>query len=593
MFDKQSVSLRLGCERAVLDADAASADMPPLFSKNSLKMTFCMETNTKPLTEEDYYDSLTNWKRLYDDSLKIKSEEDLLYDDLLPVETTRYNFVSESDVRYFESDTDHLQCVAEFALNELKWSENTQRTFRTFISISDILIPNLNEYIEKLRYLHRKVYNSFYGKYTREISELYNNKLRQPLSRLREVAVRIKDQLLWPMMKDEAKHEALQRIIGHELECGWRRVTIEELRQRKDRTAHENEADQRDIPDHRIIVELPDEWLDDMPGDSAKTREIKEELRQHIVRTAHENEADLRDIPDRRIIVEFPDEWLDDMPDDSTKISVLETIMSVLTQIAEAVGKIYYINNAICNAWNIRKKSETFIIYSCMKKQYEEEWQKGMLADFSERQSRYRKDRQLPLDSQYLVRLLDETEQEFNQNALCSMWHECGSDIEYFAFMLSDAKYNETDFDLLFEYQAKCEMIKGMIADARSSEQGRDPLFADKVDPFKLEKHLHFWIEARVTTQEKWYVVWCLMIYTFEIIRREAKMNDFAERMSLMFPDAPKKCVVESFRKQANKKIHKCHFSKWLKTDPDYAMAKNLYEKLNNKEWYEREETDL
>ncbi len=544
MFDKQSVSLRLGCERAVLDADAASADMPPLFSKNSLKMTFCMETNTKPLTEEDYYDSLTNWKRLYDDSLKIKSEEDLLYDDLLPVETTRYNFVSESDVRYFESDTDHLQCVAEFALNELKWSENTQRTFRTFISISDILIPNLNEYIEKLRHLHRKVYNSFYGKYTREISELYNNKLRQPLSRLREVAVRIKDQLLWPMMKDEAKHEALQRIIGHELECGWRRVTIEELRQRKDRTAHENEADQRDIPDHRIIVELPDEWLDDMP-------------------------------------------------DDSTKISVLETIMSVLTQIAEAVGKIYYINNAICNAWNIRKKSETFIIYSCMKKQYEEEWQKGMLADFSERQSRYRKDRQLPLDSQYLVRLLDETEQEFNQNALCSMWHECGSDIEYFAFMLSDAKYNETDFDLLFEYQAKCEMIKGMIADARSSEQGRDPLFADKVDPFKLEKHLHFWIEARVTTQEKWYVVWCLMIYTFEIIRREAKMNDFAERMSLMFPDAPKKCVVESFRKQANKKIHKCHFSKWLKTDPDYAMAKNLYEKLNNKEWYEREETDL
>lgn len=33
IFDKQSVSLRLGCERAALDADAASADMPPFFRK--------------------------------------------------------------------------------------------------------------------------------------------------------------------------------------------------------------------------------------------------------------------------------------------------------------------------------------------------------------------------------------------------------------------------------------------------------------------------------------------------------------------------------------------------------------------------------
>ena len=229
-----------------------------------------------------------------------------------------------------------------------------------------------------------------------------------------------------------------------------------------------------------------------------------------------------------------------------------------------------------------------------MKKQYEEEWQKGMLADFSERQSRYRKDRQLPLDSQYLVRLLDETEQEFNQNALCSMWHECGSDIEYFAFMLSDAKYNETDFDLLFEYQAKCEMIKGMIADVRNSEQGRDPLFAAWVDPIRLEEYLNFWIKAKVKTQEKWYVVWCLMKHTFGIIKPEAKKKDFVKRMSLMFPDAPKECKYDSVRKQETQKNHNCHFSKWLeKEDPDYVMAKDLYEKLKKKEWYEREETDL
>lgn len=205
------------------------------FFENSLKMTFCMETNTKPLTEEDYYDSL-----------RIKSEKDLLEPG-----KTEYDFIIP-DMYGFEKGTDHLQRVAEFALDELRWSENTQRTFRTFSSISDILIPNLNEYIETLRHLHREVYKTIYGNYANEISELYNDKLSRPLSRLLEVTLCIKGQFLMPMMEGEAKHQALQRIIGHELECGWRRVTIFEWRQRKDRTAHENEADQRDIPDYRI-----------------------------------------------------------------------------------------------------------------------------------------------------------------------------------------------------------------------------------------------------------------------------------------------------------------------------------------------------
>lgn len=457
---------------------------------------------------------------------------------------TEYDFII-GNLQVFEKETDHLQRVAEFALDELRWSENTQRTFRTFISISDILIPNLNEYIETLRHLHRKVYKTIYGNYANEISELYDDKLRRPFSRLLEVALRIKGQFLTPMMEGEAKDKALQRIIGHELECGWRRVTIEELRQRKDRTAHENEAEQRDIPDRWNIINIPDEWFDNIP-------------------------------------------------DDSEKISVLETIMSVLTQIAEAVGKIGSIIGDISIVWRSREKSETFIIYSCMKKRYEEEYQEGMLADFSERHSRYREDRQLPLDSQYLVRLLDETEQEFNQNELCRMWHEWGDGIENFASAIAMRnQYDKQDFDLLFEYQAKCEMIKGMIADVRSSEQGRDPLFATWVDPIKLEGYLQAWIEAKVTTQEKWYVVWCLMKYTFGIIKPDAYKNDFAERMGFMFPDAPKKCVVESFRKQEPKMNHNCHFSEWLKTDLDYAMAKDLYMKLKKKEWYKREETDL
>lgn len=497
------------------------------FFENSLKMTFCMETNTKPLTEEDC-----------NDSLRIKSEEDLLEPG-----KTEYDFIIP-DMYGFEKETDHLQRVAEFALDELRWSENTQRTFRTFISISDILILNLNEYIETLRHLHRKVYKTIYGNYADEISKSHYDKLWRPLSRLREVAVRIKDQLLWPMMKDEAKHEALQRIIGHELECGWRRVTIEELRQRKDRTAHENEAERLYIP---------------------------EGLR----------------------IIDFPDEWIDNMPDDSTKISALETIMSVLTQIAEAEGKIYTIIDAIRDVCNIRKKSETFIIYSCMKKRYEEEWQEGVLADFSERQSRYRKDRQLKPDSRYLIQLLDETEQEYSQYGLCRMWHEWGGDIEDFASLIASGMHDEDEFVALFEYQAKCEMIKGMIADVRNREQGRDPLFAAWVDPIKLEEHLHFWIEAKVTTQAKWYVVWCLMKYTFGIIKPEAKKQDFVKRMGLMFPDAPKKCDYESVKRRESKKNQNYHFSKWLETDLDYAMAKDLYEKLRITKYYKREETDL
>ena len=274
------------------------------------------------------------------------------------------------------------------------------------------------------------------------------------------------------------------------------------------------------------------------------------------------------------------------------KYRVVETIMSNLTRTAEAIRTIYESMLAL-NACR-REHSEEAIIYSYLKSLFDETRKEDILAKFSEQQDRYRKDRQQQLNSQYLTRLLDETEQEYSQHPLCRMWHEwgCAASIEDFAHACVKEQLPKNDFDLLFEYQAKCEMIKGMIADVRSSEQGRDPLFAAWVDPFKLKEHLRFWIEANVKTQQKWYVVWCLMKYTFGIIRPEAKKQDFAERMGFMFPYAPNKCVVESFRKQETPMNHKCHFSKWLKTDPDYDMAKGLYGKLENKERYEREETD-
>ena len=59
--------------------------------------------------------------------------------------------------------------------------------------------------------------------------------------------------------------------------------------------------------------------------------------------------------------------------------------------------------------------------------------------------------------------------------------------------------------------------------------------------------------------------------------------------MNLMFSDAEKKCVVESFRKLETQKNHNRHFSEWLKdSDHDYAMAQSLYEKLKKTEEYKR-----
>ena len=79
------------------------------------------------------------------------------------------------------------------------------------------------------------------------------------------------------------------------------------------------------------------------------------------------------------------------------------------------------------------------------------------------------------------------------------------------------------------------------------------------------------------------------MKYTFRIIRDDQDKAAFAARMNLMFPDAEKKCVVESFRKQETQKNHNRHFSEWLEgSDPDYKIAQSLYEKLKKTEDYKR-----
>ena len=79
------------------------------------------------------------------------------------------------------------------------------------------------------------------------------------------------------------------------------------------------------------------------------------------------------------------------------------------------------------------------------------------------------------------------------------------------------------------------------------------------------------------------------MRYTFHIIRDDQDKAAFAARMNLMFPDAEKKCVVESFRKQETQKNHNHHFSEWLEgSDPDYHTAQDLYYKLAKRDGYMR-----
>lgn len=79
------------------------------------------------------------------------------------------------------------------------------------------------------------------------------------------------------------------------------------------------------------------------------------------------------------------------------------------------------------------------------------------------------------------------------------------------------------------------------------------------------------------------------MKYTFHIIKDDQDKKDFEKRMNLMFPDAQKKCISESFRKLETQMNHNLHFANWLMdSDPDYSLARELYEKLKVIEEYKR-----
>lgn len=68
-----------------------------------------METESKPLTEEEYCNSL-----------KIESEADLLFTNESTGETS-YVFITEEDVKVFKEETEHVKRVVKHAIEEIKW----------------------------------------------------------------------------------------------------------------------------------------------------------------------------------------------------------------------------------------------------------------------------------------------------------------------------------------------------------------------------------------------------------------------------------------------------------------------------------------
>ena len=247
----------------------------------------------------------------------------------------------------------------------------------------------------------------------------------------------------------------------------------------------------------------------------------------------------------------------------------------------------------LCGTQKVRRAPEEAIIYRFLQKEFEETRQDGHLARVEKRHWHYLDDRKAEADMSMLQRLLDRTEEEYERYPICKLWADWGypqeEETEAFAHELSQRAFGKEDFERLFMYQAEHRMLTEKISKRNAYENHSDSFFAPWLDPSKVEEFLKPWITVNVKKQERWYIVWCLMKYSFDMIRENQDKNDFAERMESMFKDVEVKCVVNSFRRQENKLNHNKHFSKWFKdTDPDYPIAESLFRKLKMKERYRR-----
>ena len=283
------------------------------------------------------------------------------------------------------------------------------------------------------------------------------------------------------------------------------------------------------------------------------------------------------------------------MPDDYEGLKTLavkrmtESIRFVIS-IAEEIEM--WITD-LCGTRKKRSAPEETVIYRYLQKEFEETRQDAHLARVEKRHWHYLDDRKAEADMRMLQRLLDRTEEQYERCPICKLWADWGypqeEETEAFAHELSQRAFGKEDFERLFMYQAEHRMLTEKISKRNAYENHSDSFFAPWLDPSKVEEFLKPWIMVNVKKQEQWYIVWCLMKYSFDMIRENQDKNEFAERMESMFKDVEVKCVVNSFRRQENKLNHNKHFSKWFKdTDPDYPIAESLFRKLKLKDRYRR-----
>ena len=247
----------------------------------------------------------------------------------------------------------------------------------------------------------------------------------------------------------------------------------------------------------------------------------------------------------------------------------------------------------LCGTRKKRSAPEEAIIYRFLQKEFEETQQDAHLARVEKQHRHDLFDRKAEANMNLLQILLDKTVSQYNVHKICKLWsnrYRLGiEETEAFAHELSRHAFTKEDFEELFKYQAEHKILTEIISKRNDYERHGDPLFVHWVNPYKLEKVLRFWIKVYIKTKQQWYIVWCMMKYTFNMIREGQEKSDFAKRMNQMFEEAEVACNVESFRKQENKLNHNRHFSHWQKeTDPDYLTAESLFRKLKEADFYRR-----
>ena len=236
------------------------------------------------------------------------------------------------------------------------------------------------------------------------------------------------------------------------------------------------------------------------------------------------------------------------------KRRAVERVTESIRHVRRTAKEIEAAGAALCHTRELRSEAEEAIIYHYIKRQYEESHQDAHLARVAIRHLHYLDNRKAEADMSMLRELLNRTEQRYAPHAICKLWVDWDfpqeGEMEAFAHELSQHAFRKEDFEKLFMYQAEHRMLIEKICKRNDEDHQSDPLFVHWVDPYKLEEILRFWVKANIKTKKQWYIVWCIMKYSFDIIREGQDKSDFAVRMNLMFKDAEVKCEVESFRKQ-------------------------------------------